>query len=77
MVGEEGLESVSQEVDEGQPQSSGKQDGTQHRSGLRWQIVSAQKRHNTAFVNNRVKYDARELQSYCIFSDRWLTAQVT
>lgn len=48
MVGEESLEGVSQEVDEEQPQSSGKQDGTQHRSGLRWQIVSAKKRHNTA-----------------------------
>lgn len=35
MVGEESLEGVSQEVDEEQPQSSGKQDGTQHRSGLR------------------------------------------
>lgn len=48
MVGEESLEGVSQEVDEEQPQSSGKQDGTQHRSGLRWQIVSAKTRHNTA-----------------------------
>lgn len=34
MVGEQSFEGVSQEVDEEQPESSGEQDGAQHRSGL-------------------------------------------
>lgn len=40
MVGEQSFERVSEEVDEEQPQSSGKQDGAQHHSGLHWHIGS-------------------------------------
>ena len=47
VVGEQSFEGVSQEVDEEQPQSSGKEDGTQHRPGLHWYTVSVQRRHNT------------------------------
>lgn len=50
MVGKQNFESVSQEVDEEQPQSSGKQDGTQHCSGLHCYTASVQKRYNTAFI---------------------------
>lgn len=34
MVGEQSFQHVSQEVDEEEPESSGKQNGTQHRSAL-------------------------------------------
>lgn len=50
MVGKQSFENVSQEVDKEQPQSSGKQDDTQHCSGLHWHTVSAQKRHNIALI---------------------------
>lgn len=50
MVGKKSFERVFHEVDEEGPQSGGKQDGTQHSSGLHRHVISAQKRHNTAFI---------------------------
>lgn len=57
VVGQQSFESVSQEVDEEQPQPCGKQDGTYHSSGLHRHTVSAQERHNTAFVSNRMEVE--------------------
>lgn len=57
MIGQKSFKSVSQEVDEEQPQSCGKKDGTQHCSCLYWHTVSAQKMQNTDFVNNDIKTD--------------------